>query len=177
MGLNDIELTPAVLNELYGKTVFSLEKINDGLIAEPASAKEKPAEKKQVQQPPYLGDNKRNVLVLVSHTAHTFLPDEEMKKLIEILGACKLGLADVALVNAAQHAFDMKETKKQFRPKVVLAFGLDPAVLDIPFRVPLFQAQGHAGMQYLLSVSLGELLHDQNLKKDLWAGLKKVFSI
>ena len=47
----------------------------------------------------FLGNNKKNILVLVSKDSITFLENDELDFLSSILVACKLSLADVAIIN------------------------------------------------------------------------------
>ena len=82
MNLNNISLTPQQVADLYTNVLIESESI-----AVP--------EKENIA---FLGNNKKNIVVLVNYTDVPFLPDEQLNFLMNILGACHLTLADVAIV-------------------------------------------------------------------------------
>src|SRR5215213_6249659 len=84
MSLNNIHLNPQMLADLYANSL-----VETGTTTVPESA-----------GPKHLGNNKKNIIIIVSHGSVPFLPDEELTFLISILSACKLSLADIAIVNS-----------------------------------------------------------------------------
>lgn len=179
MALNDIELSPQLLQELYENTVFPVGKTSPDAAVKTVSERMKTGIEKPNVPPRrgHLGENKQQILALVSHPSHPFLPDKELALLTGILGACRLGLADIALCNTAANDFDLERVKKELKPKVILGFGIEQSLTDLPLRIPLYQAQAHGGRQFIFSAPLGELEHDREQKRQLWEGLKKLFSL
>src|SRR5437763_825201 len=58
--------------------------------------------KKSVKARPllkYLGNNKRNILIIVNNDSVPFLEESEVAFLTNILSACRLSMADVAILN------------------------------------------------------------------------------
>jgi len=126
---------------------------------------------------PALGGNKKGVLILVSNTAVPFLPDAELAFLITILGACKLGMDDVAIVNLHRYPQPYTELVKQFNSRQVLLFGITPQEIDLPFHFPHFQLQNFDQRTYLSSFPLEQIAPNRELKTQLWGCLKSMFGV
>ena len=89
----------------------------------------------------YLGNNQQNILIIVKHNDCVHLPDHELQFLTGILAACKLSLADVAIVNLNNYpGITYKELNKQFNSKTVFLFGTRPASFGLPLNFPPFPA-------------------------------------
>jgi hypothetical protein len=161
MSLNNIELTPMILTQLYPDSL-----VETGSV--PTS------EKTDVR---FLGSNHKNIVVIVRHEDVPVLPDEELNFLTSILAACKLGLIDIALVNAASTNENGLQSLITDAAKSVLLFGTDPLSIGLPINFPPFQLQQFDQRTYLYSPSLRELEQDKGLKSKLWTSLKNLFSI
>jgi DNA polymerase III psi subunit len=141
-------------------------------IIEPESIKEIPA--KTITNS--LGENKGNILFLVNNDQNKFLADDEMKLLSDLLTACKISMADIALVNYHQHSeLNYQELSHQFQPKKILIFGVTASELELPFAIPFFQIQKFQEQLYMVSPSLSDFLNNKELKMLLWNSLKKIF--
>lgn len=171
MGLNDIRLAPAVAAALFRKSIVetsSGEIIKKTEIPLPVTEPEWK----------YLGDNKKNILVVVDHSGITHLPDEELNFLTNILTACKLSLADVAIINKQNYPNQTyKEITNHFSCKTVLLFGMDPAEFGLPVSFPHFQVQTFTDSTFLFSPGLEECRKDKLLKSKLWVCLQRIFGI
>src|SRR5882724_10092740 len=99
MNLNHIQLPASVVANLYRNSLIQTEEST--LITDNYALKKTPAGK--ADQWKYLGDNKKNILVVVDYRDAGFLPDEELSFLTSMLSACKLSLADVAIVNRSNY--------------------------------------------------------------------------
>ena len=122
-----------------------------------------------------LGENKRQVLFIVNDPAHKFLPDDEMELLTKLVSACKLSIADIALVNFCSNKSTYHEYIEQFQPQKILIFGVKNAELELPFDIPYFQVQQFQQQFYLSAPPLKEFLNNTALKKELWTRLQKLF--
>lgn len=121
------------------------------------------------------GENKSHVLFLVNNAAHKFLPDDEMELLTKLVSACKLSLADIALVNFSSNKYNYHLFNDQFQPQKILIFGVKNAELELPFDIPYFQVQKFQQQSYLTAPPLKEFLNNTDLKKELWRTLQKLF--
>ena len=183
MDINHIQLNPAALAGLYKDHL-----VDAGGIP---GRQTKPATEAAVLATPVpmpstepitaiksLGSNERKVLLVVSHTDIVFLPDEELKFLTGILAACKLSMADVALVNlAGTDGIGYKELLSQFNSTKVLLFGMEPSTIGLPMAFPAFQLQAFNGTTYHWCPELSRMENDRTLKAQLWNNLKKLFNI
>jgi len=126
----------------------------------------------------FLGRNEKNILLIYSeeNTAHT--SEGDLGFLLDILGACKLSLSDIALVNINQNIqFNNITVSEQFNPGINILFGVEPSALDVPLHFPHFQIQQYNNQAFLSCPSLRHLAADKQLKQKLWDCLKKLFSL
>ncbi len=181
MDLNNIELPASVVADLYRNFLVGENvKTKEAIIPEPVEKKEGEVALKiqTVQGWKSLGSNQRNILVVVDHDKLVHLPDEDLHFLTEILGACRLSLDDVGIVNRNNYK-DMpyKELLTHFKSRKVLLFGIDPATFGLPMNFPYFQVQAFHDNSFLYSPSLKNLGNDKLLKSKLWICLKRIFNI
>lgn len=177
MSLNDIQLPASVVAALYPHSLIQEEAASAGLKAPITTI---PAIKQEVTEPgwKYLGNNRKNILVVVKYTDSLYLPDEELNFLTRMLTACKLDLGDVAIVNVQQHKGAVaKDFLGFFKSKTVFLFGIDPVAFGLPVSFPHYQVQTVAHITYLYVPALEERHKDELLKSKLWVSLKRIFGI
>jgi hypothetical protein len=162
MSLNKIQLHPRMLTDLYPDVL-----VESGTITVHESA---PIE--------YLGENQKNILIIVSSITDTYLPDGDLALLTSILSACKLGLADIALVNNyGKQETDIQQAIQQTGAKQVILFGVEPLSVGLPEAIPHFQLQQLNQRTVLCSPDLYKISQEKPLKSKLWASLKIMFGI
>ena len=167
MSLKNPEISKTVLASLYKQT----------LISEPGISKQgEPTERFR-----FLGNNERNITIVCSYQNEMMLPDQDLQLLTKMLGACKLSLADVAILNTARTKVEIEELKKELHPASILLFGVEPVSLKLPLQFPHFKVQAFDNMNFVSAPSLSELNQDgetgkQN-KTKLWTCLKQLFNI
>jgi hypothetical protein len=161
MSLNTIELDPKLLADLYP----------DNLVESITTT----VPEKVIQN--YLGHNSKKILVLVSHEQVPYLPDNELNFLTNILAACKLSMADIAIANTCKKTQPQVETLIEAEGRTVLLFGIEPSDIGLPINFPQFQLQQFNKRTYLHAPGLYELEKNIDLKKQLWNSLKKLFGI
>ncbi len=181
MGLNDLQLSPAVLSRLYPSSLVNTDK-NDSV--EPAGPGENLTESKKAAERPaepawkFLGSNQQNILIVVNYSNAVHLPDEELNFLTSMLAACKLSLGDVAIVNRNNYKdVPYKEILTHYKSKIVFLFGIEPTGFGLPVSFPPFQVQSVAGSTFLFTPSLEERHTDALLKSKLWISLRSIFGI
>lgn len=161
MSLNNIALTPSMLADLFPD---SLIETNATTVPESHPVK-------------YLGNNQKNILVVVSNSAVPFLQDNELNFLTTILAACKLGIGDIAIVNHHTTNDTAIQNIINSETKNVLSFGVDPLSIGLPINFPQFQVQQFNKRTYLYAPALSEIENDKTLKSKLWNALKVLFGI
>jgi hypothetical protein len=172
MDLNHTILPPVSLVELYRE-----------ILVLPESEHERTTKTATVEPPSEqplktLGNNLKQVLLLVNYDNCVHIPDAALEFLNGILGACKLGMNDVLLINTHElKSLPYKKIQSEYKSKTVILFGVDISVLELPMSFPFFQPQQFMQTTYLCSPPLAEIENDKILKSKLWVCLKKIFSL
>lgn len=126
-----------------------------------------------------LGNNKRQIAIVVNFPNEVFLPEDDLQFLTKMISACKLNMADVAIVNHAVAQVAIEPLKQQLQPKYVLLFGVEPGAIQLPINFPAFKEQAYAGSTYLFTPPLNQLNQENDeaklLKRKLWDCLKRLF--
>lgn len=164
MSLNNINLSPFLIHQLYKKTLVDIN---------PSKPVNLLDENKTIS---FLGNNEKNILLIVKEIDTVFLSDADLSLLVSILKACTLTLADIALIN-----FDKNKEAtynnliQRFTPRCILLFGVSPDELSFPLHFPNYQLQHYNNQTYVSSASLKILGEDVSQKKELWSSLQKYF--
>ena len=179
MPLNNIKLSPSLVAELYRHSLVeednnAKQKISDS----PLETKKSPVEINEMTQWRSLGDFRKNILLIVNYPSATYLPDEQLNFLTSILAACKLSLADVAIINLVHTPSTFyKDVLNQFKSRITVLFEIDPAEFSLPVNFPEFQVQPFNNCTFLWSPGLEKLESDQLLKSKFWVCLRKIFEV
>ena len=165
MSFENIQLPPFLIQDLYRDHLIDDNNIKSGFDI---------LKNEQIQ---YLGKNEKKILVIVKEENVPFLQDNDLNFLIGILHACKLSMADIALVNIKNGLHKNKAFMAQFNPEKYFLFGVAPSEMELPLLFPHFQVQQYSNIIYLSGPSLNQIAADKVLKQLLWDSLKKVFVI
>ncbi|HEU4472637.1 MAG TPA: hypothetical protein VFR58_16195 [Flavisolibacter sp.] len=168
MSLNHIQLNPNMLAGLY------TDKLVEGNRMPSASVQH---HQPDTQEPKFLGSNRKNIVVVINNGSAAFLPDDELAFLSSILAACKLSLADIAIVNLANTSSAALESLIHARARTVLLFGIGPLSIGLPINFPEYQLQAFDQRTYLHAPPLSLLQSDKSQKLKLWNSLKNLFGI
>jgi hypothetical protein len=181
MDLNHIELPSFVIADLYRDSLIEVDEkpANGKPVKEPVIPEiVQPAAAENASPWKWLGNNGKHILIIVNNEESAGLPDKDLAFLTEILGACKLNLADVAIVNLHNHpGASYKELTTFFKSRIVLLFAVEPADFGLPMNFPAYQLQAFANNSFLFSPSLKELGNDRVEKSKLWVCLKRLFNL
>jgi hypothetical protein len=166
MSLDNIQLPAIVLQDLYKHSLVDL---NTATVKTSSS---------KTNNIPFLGNNQKQIVIIANNETALYLPDEELSFLMGILAACKLSMADVALVNISKAgAVTYTEIEQQFNAATILLFGVTPAQLQLPLQFPQYQIQKYNGQTYHAAPGLQLIAADKAEKTKLWNCLKQIFSI
>jgi hypothetical protein len=184
MSSEKIQLPSFLIADLYKDCLVEFERE----IAEPkTSQKEKPKavvaetvvhHAKTLQ---YLGDNKKNIIILVNQPGAAIINDNELAFLMNVLKACSLTLSDIAIINIVNQEVLFILIKEQLETQKIILFDVTPASINLPFSIPDFQVHQYAGCTILTAPSLAVLnlaTEDSRVQKSkLWTSLKQMFNI
>jgi hypothetical protein len=166
MSLDNIQLPAIVLHDLFKNSLVDL---NTGVVKMAAA---------KLTGISFLGNNQKQITIVVNNENVLYLPDEELNFLMGILSACKLSMADVALVNISKAgALVYTDITEQLNAATILLFDVAPSQLQLPLQFPLYQIQKFNNQVYLAAPALNLIASDKAEKTQLWNCLKQIFSI
>jgi hypothetical protein len=166
MSLDNIQLVPITVQELFKNSLIELNKVQPILETAAQTAFS------------ILGKNQKKILILVDNTEAIYLPDEALNFLLGILGACKLSMEDVGILNFNKNQSITYQTiATGLEAEKVFLFGISPAQIALPLSFPHYQIQRYNGQVYLTAPPLSSLQNDKGEKTKLWNSLKQIFSL
>ena len=178
MSLNQIQLTNQLLSHLYPDVLIETDMPGTAplpRVGEPSASPQKQAPTTSVK---FLGNNAKHIALLVNYSTVPFVPDGDLSFLTNILSACKLSLADVALLNIhSMEEGSMENVLETMEARSIILFGIPPLAIGLPINFPQFQLQAFNNRTYLYSPSLKELEAEKALKLKLWNNLKTLFGL
>ena len=205
MSLNNIELSSFIVTEWYKDALLPLDKgpvpapsaatqAPTAAVVPPPSTPTVPPPAPSAAPPPqpatqaadpapykFLGNNRRHITLLVHSPGSGFMPDNQLTFLTKILEACRMTLADVAIVNNAATPVTITALRQQLHPKTVLLFGVEPTAIRMPINFPTFKQLSYDDCTYLSSPALDQLVPNTEdsklLKSKLWVCLKTLFEV
>ncbi len=183
MSFEKIQLPDFLIADLYKSSLVDLQNLAHKQSA--AQEKESPVEQPISETPDnklqYLGENGKQVTVVVNDSKAAHLPEEDLVFLTNVLKACQLTLADIAIVNTAKQEVTYAELKAQLNSNQILLFNVEPTAIKLPFMIPQFQIQKIDGCTIMLAPALSVInqatADGKLLKTKLWMSLKQVFGI
>ena len=150
-------------------------------MAEPIATVPVEKESTEPAKPIYLGGNKKNISIVVKDTDAVYLRDEWLQLLTSILGACKLNIDDVAIINHSRTPVHYPDLSDATAPRFLLLFDVESKDIALPFSIPHYQVQGFNNCTFLLCPSLSLMIGSTETvkaeKTRLWMSLKKMFNI
>lgn len=162
MSLNNISLPSPLIADLYQHVL-----IQDTTRAVPV--------KKKIA---FLGKNGKNILIVVNQADVPFLPDGELSFLTNVLSACQLSLADVAIINAnSLRDQTADELFEQLNSRQVILFDVEPSAVGLSAKLPHYQVVQQVSRQFVAAPQLSDIEKFKEAKKQLWTALKQLFGI
>lgn len=129
----------------------------------------------------YLGDHLKQILILVKDEQAVHLNETDLGLLSSILNACKLTLADVALVNIANQPLSLQDLLETLPSVLVISFDITSTQLKIKLPSTLYKPIVLGETHLLFSNSLASMQGpEQNAKMEkskLWTCLKQLFKL
>jgi hypothetical protein len=175
MSLDKIKLPHSLISDLYRNSLVLPGKD----LQMPAPEEKNRSEQRQVLR--VLGNNLKKTILIAEDPDASFLPEHHLNFLIKILEACKMNLADVAIINLLSYPIGFSELNRELSPRIVILFGLEPTRIKLPFHIPAFKIQEYDHCQFLFVPALNELNQDNDegklLKSKLWLCLKNLFGV
>jgi hypothetical protein len=129
----------------------------------------------------YLGDHLKKIIVIVNDANAVHLNETDLGLLSSILNACKLTLADIALINIVQQPLALHEILITLPSQFVIGFDINSTQIKIKLPTTLYKPIELGETEILFSNSLQSMQGaDQNAKIEkskLWNALKILFKL
>lgn len=129
----------------------------------------------------FLGNNDKHITIFVSEPDVVFLQENSLQFLTKILGACKLNMGDVAVVNIEQFPTSFDLIKNDLLPNTCILFDVKAQSIALPFTIPNYQIQQYGGCTFLMAPAIdsfgGESTEAKLAKTKLWVSLKTIFNL
>jgi len=129
----------------------------------------------------YLGEHQQGVTVIVKDDLAVYLNENDLNLLTSILKACKLTLADIALVNVAQQKLSLHQILETLPSKLVIIFEVSGTDLKMKLPTTLYKSVQLGDTYLLFSNSLATMQGTDQLakveKSKLWNVLKQLFQL
>ena len=176
--LNTIQLPANLLAELYKNNLVEIDPSTPQVRPSVESKKVVGSDNAPAIQ--YLGQNQKNVCLLVDYANDVHLPDNQLNFLTNILQACKLNLGDVAIVNCHRQPVSFTAIAEQLSCQFLLIFGLAAPGIGLP-DIPAFTIHETGNCQILCAGTVDSLntasADSKLLKSRLWTCLKQLFGV
>ncbi|HMI03545.1 MAG TPA: hypothetical protein VK541_13730 [Pedobacter sp.] len=122
----------------------------------------------------FLGNNKRNILILVNDQENDVSDEKGRELLRKIVKSVNLTANDFALMNYAHYTdASFAQLQDHFSSVIVFAFGVSPRHLSLSDH-PENTVVTEGEVKLIFSAELRKLEEDQNGKKVLWGSLKQL---
>ena len=178
MALNNMQLTSSLLIKMYRNSLVEIAGSSNAQETTPADSQLSQNKNASAAEWKYLGEFRKNILFVARYELVTHLPDEQLNFLVSILGACKLRMADVAILNVANAPLNVyKAVQEKFQSRFTILFGITPQQFEMPLDFPEFQVQPFNNCTFLHTPALEKLETDKILKSKLWVCLRKMFNL
>ncbi|MCX6210538.1 MAG: hypothetical protein NTZ59_13820 [Bacteroidetes bacterium] len=174
MSFQEISLPPFVIADLYSNSL--IETIN--VEAKKVINKNTDTNEQTIK---FLGENNKNISIIVFDNSAVYLTDDKLDLLTKLLTACKLTLADVAIVNSSNKLLTYNQIKDAFNPQFLLLFGIDAKKFQLPLIFPEYRIQHYSNCQMLIAADLDKMIGNNETvkmeKTKLWMSLKTMFNV
>ncbi|HUH34005.1 MAG TPA: hypothetical protein VLZ28_08615 [Daejeonella sp.] len=120
----------------------------------------------------YLGDNNKYFLILIEDMIHTRMNPAHQEMLLKIMGAKKLELRDLAILNINRYPeIKFDALKDFFSCNRVVMFGITPSQIGLP-PAGINKVNSAGTVKLLPTYSLEEMRNNDDKKREFWTVMK-----
>ena len=128
-----------------------------------------------------LGEHNKKITVIVNDPNSVHLNETDFILLTSILNACRLTIADIALVNIGKQPAGLHQILQELPSTLVIAFAVDANQLKVKLPSNLYKVsqigETHILFSNALSSMQGTGIESKQEKAKLWTVLKKIFEL
>ncbi|QES90801.1 hypothetical protein [Rhizosphaericola mali] len=135
----------------------------------------------ELSVPFWLGENKKQVCIILHDRNNVFISEHSLDFLGKILSACQLNIADTAIINMARTPVNLEQIQQYIQPKFLLSFHIKFNTIGLNDDIKLYQPNRKNGCSYLLAGDLDKMNDGSDASKQekgrFWISLKQLFGI
>jgi len=135
------------------------------------NVKEPEEEIKYKTMPSHKGSFNKKILITVQDDENEFINDSDLGFLLKILGAVKLSLEDVAIINISKNEI----VPTDFSNWSVVHYISFTGEINTPNNSSLYSPVPVNKIQYLNCNKLSQIAEDKGKKQQLWTALQRLF--
>ena len=128
-----------------------------------------------------LGEHLKKITVIVHDPNSVHLNEMDFILLTSILNACRLTIADVALINLGKQPVGLHQILQEYPSTLLLSFAVDATQLKVKLPNTLYKltqlGETHILFSNALSTMQGTGIEAKQEKAKLWTVLKKIFEL
>ncbi len=160
----DKELSPSLIYKLYRDVLYDIDENNKAV----------PQPKSSIT---FLGGNRKQITIIVYYDDVEFIPPKQQKFLIDIIGACKLNLEDVVIINQIKAVNSIEQIYTELSPKIILAFNINSRELLLQPDLKTLIIHQINDLKILFAPALNNIEVDVAIKKQFWLALRNLFDV
>lgn len=120
----------------------------------------------------YQGENNKYFLILIDDKIHTRMNPVHLEMLLKVMGAKKLELRDLAILNVNRYpGLKFNALKNFFSCNRLVMFGVSPELISMP-PARLNKLESAGSVKVLITYSLEEMRNDADKKREFWNVMK-----
>jgi len=178
-------LSSSVLVDLYKDSLVVVEDItleNKATVEQTLETKKEEIKEVKWEGPiKSLGEHNKKITVIVNDPNSVHLNEMDFILLTSILNACRLTIADIALINIGKQPVGLHQILQELPSTLVLSFAVDATQLKVKLPSTLYKVtqlgETHILFSNALSTMQGTGVEAKQEKAKLWTVLKKIFEL
>jgi hypothetical protein len=178
-------LSSSVLVDLYKDSLVVVEDIpleNKATVEQTIETKKEEIKEVKWEGPiKSLGEHNKKITVIVNDPNSVHLNEMDFILLTSILNACRLTIADIALINIGKQPVGLHQILQELPSTLVLSFAVDATQLKVKLPSTLYKVtqlgETHILFSNALSTMQGTGVEAKQEKAKLWTVLKKIFEL
>ena len=128
-----------------------------------------------------LGEHNKKITVIVNDPHSVHLNEMDFILLTSILNACRLTIADIALINLGKQPVGLHQILQEYPSTLVISFAVNATQLKVKLPNTLYKVSqlgdSHILFSNALSTMQGTGIDAKQEKAKLWTVLKKIFEL
>lgn len=128
-----------------------------------------------------LGEHNKKITVIVNDPNSVHLNESDFILLTSILNACRLTIADIALINLGKQPVGLHQILQEYPSTLVISFAVDATQLKVKLPNTLYKVSQLGESHILFSNALASMqgtgVEAKQEKAKLWTVLKKIFEL